>query len=35
MANKKKGKIKHLGYFTDEKEAAQAYKNQLTKINKL
>ncbi len=28
----KKGKIKHLGYFTDEKEAAQAYKNELTKI---
>ena len=27
-----KGKIKHLGYFTDEKEAAQAYKNELKKI---
>tara|TARA_R110000803_G_scaffold198005_1_gene261688 strand:+ start:43 stop:567 length:525 start_codon:yes stop_codon:yes gene_type:complete len=28
-----KGKIKHLGYFTDEKEAAQAYQNELKKIN--
>ena len=27
-----KGKIKHLGYFTDEKEAAQAYQNELKKI---
>jgi len=26
------GKIKHLGYFTDEKEAAQAYQNELNKI---
>ena len=26
------GKIKHLGYFTDEKEAAQAYINELNKI---
>lgn len=26
-----KGKNKHLGYFTDEKEAAQAYKNELKK----
>ena len=27
------GKSKHLGYFTDEKEAAQAYQNELKKIN--
>jgi hypothetical protein len=27
-----KGKVKHLGYFTDEKEAAQAYQNELKKI---
>lgn len=27
-----KGKNKHLGYFEDEKEAAQAYKNELKKI---
>lgn len=27
-----KGKVKHLGYFTDEKKAAQAYKNELKKI---
>ena len=26
------GKLKHLGYFTDEKEAAQAYINELNKI---
>jgi len=26
------GKIKHLGTFTDEKEAAQAYQNELNKI---
>ena len=26
------GRRKHLGYFTDEKEAAQAYKNELNKI---
>lgn len=25
-------KVKHLGYFTDEKEAAQAYQNELNKI---
>ena len=27
------GKIKFIGYFTDEKEAAQAYQNELKKIN--
>ena len=27
-----KGKNKHLGYFTDEKEASQAYQNELKKI---
>ena len=27
------GKIKYLGLFTDEKEAAQAYQNELKKIN--
>ena len=27
------GKSNHLGYFTDEKEAAQAYQNELKKIN--
>jgi len=27
------GKIKHLGYFTDEKKAAETYKNELKKIN--
>jgi len=27
------GKAKHLGYFTDEKKAAEAYKNELKKIN--
>tara|TARA_R110000851_G_scaffold260261_1_gene412827 strand:- start:1542 stop:2063 length:522 start_codon:yes stop_codon:yes gene_type:complete len=27
-----KGKLKHLGYFTDEKKAAQAYQNELKKI---
>ena len=26
------GKLKHLGYFTDEKEAAQVYQNELNKI---
>jgi hypothetical protein len=26
------GKLKHLGYFTDEKEASQAYINELNKI---
>ena len=26
------GKMKHLGYFTDEKEAAQAYQNELKKL---
>jgi hypothetical protein len=27
------GKIKYLGLFTDEKEAAKAYQNELKKIN--
>ena len=30
-----KGKEKYLGSFKSEKEAAQAYQNELTKINKL
>ena len=29
------GKIKHLGFYIKEKEAAQAYQKELTKINKL
>lgn len=27
------GKVKHLGYFTDEKKASEAYQNELKKIN--